>query len=291
MQAILDELTAILAGWDGRAPDGAGGGRDAAAPERASDPCESGGRATTLCEAAVLADDAAFDELAMRVHAAQRATNPVLRAYWDASPGGEPAAWHEIPPVPAAAFRDMAIVSGKAERVFRTSGTTGGGGRRGEHHVLSIDLYRAAARANYRSHLLQGAESLRILSLIPDPREAADSSLAAMAGFIAAEPGIAGVAWGFHPRDGVNIATVRSAAAPGEPVLVLATAFALAHLLDALDGERVPLPIVTARYEAGQHPESDEAAEPPFPVHFPAPVQCACSPAWLNPSSVKVGWT
>ena len=131
------------------------------------------------------------------------------------------------------------------------AGPRAGGGRRGEHHVLSTDLYRAAARANYRSHLLQGAESLRILSLIPDPREAADSSLAAMAGFIAAEPGIAGVAWGFHPRDGANIATVRNAAAPGGPILVLATAFALAHLLDALDGERVPLPDGSRMMETG----------------------------------------
>ena len=194
------------------------------------------------CEAAALADDAAFDDLAMRIHAGQRASNPVLRAFWDAAPGGEPAAWHEIPPVPAAAFRDIAIVSGTPERVFRTSGTTGGGGRRGEHHVLSLDLYRAAARANYRHHLMEGGKSLRILSLIPRPHDLPDSSLSTMAGFIASEPGIAGATWAVHPQDGVDVAAVRTTAEAGEPILVLATAFALVHLLDALRGDSVPLP-------------------------------------------------
>lgn len=241
MRGILEELAAIFGGWDGRGPGDGGGGCASAA----------GSGATARCEAAALADDAAFDDLAMRIHAAQRATNPVLRAFWDAAPGGEPAAWHEIPPVPAAAFRDIAIVSGTPERVFRTSGTTGGGGRRGEHHVLSLDLYRAAARANYRHHLMEGARSLRILSLIPRPRDVPDSSLSTMAGFIASEPGIAGTTWAVHPRDGVDVAAVRTAAEAGEPILVLATAFALVHLLDALRCEKVPLPGGSRMMETG----------------------------------------
>ena len=223
MRAILEELAGIFRSWGGEA----------------------------RAEAAALAGDTAFNRLAMRIHEAQRATNPVLRSFWDASPGGEPAAWDEIPPVPAAAFKDMAIVSGPPERVFRTSGTTGGGGRRGEHHVLSLDLYRVAARPNYRRHLLRSAESLRVLSLIPEEHEAPDSSLSTMAGFIAAEPEVSGVAWGFHPHDGVNVAAVRDAAAPGEPVLVLTTAFALVHLLDALGGERIPLPDGSRMMETG----------------------------------------
>lgn len=230
MRAILEELTAIFEGWGGGGPAGPDGGR----------------------EAGTLADDTAFNHLAMRVHAAQRATNPVLRRFWEAAPGGPPGAWHEIPPVPAAALQDTAIVSGTPARVFRTSGTTGGGGRRGEHHVMSLDLYRAAARANYRRHLMRGAHSLRILSLIPDPREVPDSSLSTMAGFIAAEPGIAGVTWAFHPRDGVNVAAVRDfAAVSAEPVLVLTTAFALVHLLDGLADERIPLPPGSRMMETG----------------------------------------
>ena len=227
MRAIMHELIAVFGGWDG-CGDGAGPGR-----------------------ADALAADAVFNDLAMRIHRAQRAANPVLRGFWAASPGGKPAAWREIPPVPAAAFRDVAIVAGTSERVFRTSGTTGGGGRRGEHHVLSLDVYRAAARANYRRHLMPGAEPLRLLSLVPGPRDAPDSSLAAMAGFIAAEPGVTSPAWGFHPHDGVDVGTVRSVAAGGGPVLVLATAFTLVHLLDALGEERIHFPAGSRMMETG----------------------------------------
>ena len=200
---------------------------------------------------ATLADDAAFNRLAMRIHAAQRATNPVLRRFWDASPGGPPAAWHEIPPVPAAAFRDMPIVSGTPEVVFRTSGTTGGGGSRGEHHVLSLELYRAAARANYRRHLMHGAARLRVLSLIPNPRDVPDSSLSTMAGFIATEPEVTDATWVFHPEDGVDIEAVRDAATTADPVLVLTTAFALVHLLDALGRERIQFPAGSSMMETG----------------------------------------
>lgn len=275
MRAILDELTVMFAGSGGGGPGedgtswigpevrasrrGQAGAQVCAATEgeagaRAGTgkPGDTGARPITVSKAETLADDAAFNDLAMRIHAAQRATNPVLRRFWDAAPRGTPGAWHEIPPVPAAAFRDMAIVSGTPERVFRTSGTMGGGGRRGEHHVLSLGLYRAAARANYRRHLMQGAHSLRTLSLIPDPREVPDSSLSAMAGFIAGEPGITDVTWAFHPRDGVNVPAVRDfAAVSGEPVLVLTTAFALVHLLDALGGRRIPLPPGSRMMETG----------------------------------------
>ena len=225
MRAIVEELAAIFGGWggDGPAPD----------------------------EAATLADDAAFDDLAMRIHAAQRVANPVLRRFWDVSPGGEPAGWDEIPPVPAAAFKELPIASGTPEVVFRTSGTTGAGSRRGEHHVVSLELYRAAARGNYRRHLMQGAECLRILSLIPGPGDVTDSSLSTMAGFVAAEPESVGAMWAFHPKDGVDVATVRAGAEAGGPLLVLATAFALVHLLDALEAERIPFPDGSRVMETG----------------------------------------
>ena len=247
--AIVRELTALFGDCDGapvaiprehrRPADGAVTGGGAGLVRAAS----SG--------AAALAGDTAFDDLAMRIHVAQRASNPVLRRFWDAAAGGPPTAWHEIPPVPAAAFRDVPIASGAAEVVFRTSGTTRGGGPRGEHHVISLDLYRAAARANYRRHLIGDAARLRLLSLVPDPRTVPDSSLAAMAGFIAAEPEMTGAVWAFDPDDGVDTEAVRAVAAADEPVLVLATAFAVVHLLAALGGERIPLPEGSRMMETG----------------------------------------
>ncbi|MYB98673.1 MAG: hypothetical protein F4X60_08965 [Gemmatimonadetes bacterium] len=195
--------------------------------------------------------EAAFNDLAMRIHAAQRETNAVLRRFWDGASNGSPSSWHEIPPVPAAAFRDIPIVSGTPEVVFRTSGTTGGDPRRGEHHILSLDLYRAATRANYRRHLLHSARRVQVLALIPGPDAVPDSSLSNMAGFIAAEPEVSSAAWAFHPEDGVDIRAVRDAAASRNPVLVLTTAFALVHLLDALGSERIPLPEGSRMMETG----------------------------------------
>ena len=223
MRVVLAELARIFRSWEGDAGS----------------------------EAAGLAGDGAFNRLAMAVHEAQRAGNPVLRGFWERSTEGEPDSWDEIPPVPAAAFRDLAIVSGVPEVVFRTSGTTGGGGRRGEHHVASLDLYRAAARYGYRHHLLHGAESLWLLSLVPDPAVVPDSSLSAMVGFLAAEPEVSGVTWGFHLEDGVRTAAVRDAAGRGEAVLVVTTAFALVHLLEALGADRIPLPDGSRMMETG----------------------------------------
>ena len=194
--------------------------------------------------------DAAFNHLALKVHAAQRASNPVLRRFWDAARGGEPATWDDIPPVPADAFKDMPIVSGTAEAIFRTSGTTGGD-RRGDHHVLSVDLYRAAARENYRRHLMNGLDSVHVVSLIPSPEDAPDSSLSTMAGFISQEPEVSGTTWAFRPERGVNGRAVREAAETKEPVLLLTTAFALVHLLEALGRDRIRLPEGSRVMETG----------------------------------------
>ena len=207
-----------------------------------------------------LAGDGAFNRLALRIHAAQRACNPVLRRYWEAVSDGEPAVWHEIPPVPVRAFRDAAIVAGRPEVVFRTSGTSGSGARRGEHHVASLELYRAAARGGYRRHLFAGARALDVVSLVPNPAVVPDSSLATMAGFITREPEVAQVAWAFDPARGVDVGAVRGASAraapPGpnagpRPVLLLTTTFALVQLLDALAGDHLHLPAGSRIMETG----------------------------------------
>ncbi|NIU78712.1 MAG: hypothetical protein GWN71_35725, partial [Gammaproteobacteria bacterium] len=49
------------------------------------------------------------------------------------------------------------------ERVFRTSGTTRGPQRRGEHHVADLGLYRGSLRATFRAFLLPDDRSLRFL--------------------------------------------------------------------------------------------------------------------------------
>lgn len=197
-------------------------------------------------------DATAFNQLALRIHDAQRRSNPVLRRYWEDAGADDPDRWEAIPPVPTAAFRDAPIVAGKAEAVFRTSGTTSAGARRGEHHVASLALYRAAARGPYRRALLSGLERVRVAALLPHPRAAPDSSLSAMAGFVADEPEVVGTAWAFDPNRGVDVETVRrTAASAREPVLLLATAFALVQLLEALAERAIRLPPHSRVMETG----------------------------------------
>ena len=205
-----------------------------------------------------LRDDDEFDRMALRVHAAQRTANPTLRRYWDGVARAQPSSWREIPPVPVSAFRDVPIVSGAAEVVFRTSGTTAGASRRGEHHVASVDLYLAAARGNYRRHLFadcgpgSGAPRLALVSLIAPPDDAPDSSLSAMVGFIAREPEVTDPTWAFHPERGVDVHSVtRAVGATTAPVLLLTTAFALVRLLDGLGEVRLSLPAGSRIMETG----------------------------------------
>jgi len=195
-----------------------------------------------------------FSRLAMEVHAVQRTFNPVLRRFWESTDARNPSCWRDIPPVPASAFKDVALGIGTSEAVFRTTGTTGGQTRRGQHRVASLALYKAAARANYRHHLLRGLDSLRVVSLIPNPAVVRDSSLACMAGFISNEPEVLATTWAYCPRRGVDLGAVQTAVSnSAEPVLVLATAFALVQLLESVSrsGRGLPLPPGSRIMETG----------------------------------------
>lgn len=252
-------------------------GSDAFGPDCGGEAADAGGRDAPGAVGGVkLESDDAFNRVALKVHAAQRAANPVLRDYWSGTVPAEPAAWHEIPPVAVQALREVAICAGAAEAVFRTSGTTGGHARRGEHHVASLALYRAAARNNYRHHLFAHAPLLRIISLVPCPGTVPDSSLGTMAGFISREPEVVRATWAFDPEHGVDIEAVRravtaavaggppdtAAATPDlarsappagaeVPILLLTTAFALVQLLDALAPEALPFPPGSRIMETG----------------------------------------
>ncbi|NIP83572.1 MAG: long-chain fatty acid--CoA ligase, partial [Gemmatimonadetes bacterium] len=102
------------------------------------------------------------------------ATVPAYRAYCQArnrTPGAI-AHWTEIPAVPTAAFKELPLRDGTAdtERVFRTSGTTRGAERRGEHHVADLALYRASLRATFEAYLLPDGVRPSVLSLMPPAR-------------------------------------------------------------------------------------------------------------------------
>ena len=139
--------------------------------------------------------------------------------------------------------------------MFRTSGTSEGSARRGEHRIARLGLYRASARGPYREALFPRAGRLRVLSLIPEPGTAPESSLARMAGFIAEEPEVEEAVWFFRAGAGLAVEPclrwVLEAEDGSAPVLILSTALALVQLLDALKGESVRLPAGSALMETG----------------------------------------
>lgn len=204
-------------------------------------------------------DDATFDRLARAIFAYQFGGNAPFRAFC-LTRGMTPDSvtrWEEIPAVPARAFRVAPLICGgaeAAERVFRTSGTTGGSGSRGSHFVRDLSLYRAALLGPFRTHLMPG-DGARILSLTPSSDAVPDSSLACMIQtaietFGGEESGFFGRPDGSLDVDGLNRALRE--AGPATPVLVVGTAFAWVHWLDAdVSSSGIALPEGSVLMETG----------------------------------------
>jgi hypothetical protein len=196
--------------------------------------------------------DADFDRLALAAFHHQYDHNAPYRAYCrsrGATPGSV-TGWPEIPAVPTSAFKAVPLVCGspaEAAAVFRTSGTTRGRERRGEHYVPDLALYHASLRASFEAHLLPDRARLPVLSLVPPPAELPDSSLSHMVATVADAFGARGGGW-YSGGDGVDVAgllgALRAAIEEGTAVCLVGTSFALVHLLDALvaQEERVSLP-------------------------------------------------
>ncbi len=208
-------------------------------------------------------DERTFETWALRAFRWQFDHDAAFRGYC-AGRGATPATvarWQDVPPVPTAAFkrlRFLAVEQGRGpEAVFRTSGTTGGTERRGEHAVASLALYRAALLPAFRAHLLPDGARPPVLALVPSPEEAPRSSLSRMIGVVIEELGGEGSAWLARADGAIDarplLEALRAAAASDLPVLVAATAFGLVHALDALvvEGARIRLPEGSRLMETG----------------------------------------
>jgi hypothetical protein len=201
----------------------------------------------------------AFDDLARTAFAFQFERIEPLRRMCEGR-GLTPATipdWRQIPPVPTAAFKTLELAAAPAVEVFRSSGTAGEA--RSVHHHPFPDLYRQAIDASFPRFCLPYAGPggrLPILSLVPSREQLPDSSLSFMADHVLARYGTPESATAFGAR-GVEVAKARSWAGSrqreGRPVLVFATAFALAQWLDALEKQdlRFRLPAGSAVFETG----------------------------------------
>jgi hypothetical protein len=213
-------------------------------------------------ETAAGEDEARFEELALELFSHQFARcEPFARfcGLRGATPGSV-ASWREIPAVPTGAFKEMALRSFPAERechVFRTSGTSLR--KRGELHLDTLALYEASLLPSFERHLLPDyaeGEHMRIAILAPSPQEAPDSSLSHMFGVVLERRGdreSGFLVQGDQLQIGRLLEGLDRAAAGGVAVLVCGTAFALVHLLEAMEcaGRRIALPAGSRAMETG----------------------------------------
>jgi hypothetical protein len=126
---------------------------------------------------------------------------------------------------------------GGVERVFRTSGTTRGFGRRGEHHVLDLTLYRESLLPNFRAHLLpEGWERVQVFCFLPAPEHAPESSLSYMMGEVVEALGGDGSDFLLTPAGEIDVESCRrgleAASDDGKPVLLAGTAFSFVRWID-----------------------------------------------------------
>lgn len=155
----------------------------------------------------------------------------------------------QAPAVPTDAFRAadvFAFDASVAAATFRTSGTTFG--TRGVHRMRKVSTYDAAALSFGRATLFSDlATPLPVLIVGPSPEEAPDSSLSHMCALFAGALGTPETPrQTYFVRGGMlDVAALRERIAGlprSTPAVVLATSFALVHLVDALRGDVLALP-------------------------------------------------
>lgn len=193
-----------------------------------------------------------FDQLAVELAQYQAEHSPGYARLCRAR-GVDPRALvraEDIPSVPTDAFKLTRVATfddAETKITFRTSGTTIGA--RGSHAMRDPSTYEAAALAFGRHWLARDLDRpVPVVMLGPSPAAAPDSSLGHMcAEFVRAfgEAAPPDETW-LIDGDVIDLsafdARVAFALAKAQPMLVLATSFALVHLLDAIGDATFELP-------------------------------------------------
>jgi hypothetical protein len=188
--------------------------------------------------------DDQFDAYARDTFEFQFENNPPFAAYCTRR-GITPARiahWTEIPPVPTAAFKEVALVSGEvraATLVFRTSGTTRGEQGRGRHYILDPGLYEAALLPTFAGYVLPDRAALAWVSLIPTTEQLPDSSLSYMVAYAARACAVVNAGSFMDLQLGLDEVGLEHTLAElidrNVPVLLLGTSWAYVHWLDSLN--------------------------------------------------------
>jgi hypothetical protein len=201
-----------------------------------------------------------FNDLALRLFDYQLRYNAPYARYCErvgVTRDAFPASWEAIPAVPAPAFKEATLATFDARDAavsFETSGTTDG--RPGRHYLETTALYDAALLAGFDRFMLADSAALRYFNCVPNPLESPHSSLGYMMKRVAEERGDEKTGW--YLRHGELLFEklkndLQDAVAERQPVCLAATAFALVHVLDEMEGEglRISLPLGSRIMETG----------------------------------------
>ncbi len=212
-------------------------------------------------------EPAGFEELARAAFAYQFERIPAYRALCErqGKTPAEVASWREVPLVPAAAFASLELATDPPRELFRSSGTLDGA--RSVHRHPFPDLYRAVVDATFPHYVLPAGDRPPMLALVPPRELVGDSSLGFMIDHALRRFGGPGSTHAIDAQ-GVEMGKARSWLGAhqrgGRPVRLLATAFALADLLDFLArmNLRFRLPAGSALFETGGFKGRARALEP-----------------------------
>jgi hypothetical protein len=160
-----------------------------------------------------------FESLALLLFANQYEKNLPYRRLCDAlrQTPTTVMSWREIPPVPAAAFKRLALTcapEADCVKIFHSSGTTGPETSRHFMDYDALETYNASLREGW-SRLLP---DLPVVALMPSPEDAPHSSLSFMAAELGAE-----FVWG----EKLTLPRLT------QPVILFGTAFAFVNLFDS----------------------------------------------------------
>jgi hypothetical protein len=185
--------------------------------------------------------DTEFDALALRLFAWQYGNDAAYRRFCQRR-GATPRSvkrWHDIPPVPIDAFKELELRSQPAsfpERVFMTSGTTRSEVR-GKHFHPTLAVYDSSMTRNFSRRFMQGSPRIRMGILFPDEEVMPNSSLAHYLALAVREFGTPDSRY-FVSAEGLDVEAVsgalEEASHRGTPCALLGATYSFVHLMDRL---------------------------------------------------------